>query len=145
VGVQMEARIRGEHVVVAAPGMRGHFELMERGAFHPAVAGMTSPYESERADGDRFLGYYVDNLAVRLAAGAEPERAERAFRMAIAAAPRVGRLRFNYGTFLLNHHGWQSAAAELRKAVRIDPAQVDAWTNLGVAQAHAGRPRDARR
>lgn len=87
----------------------------------------------------RFPAYYLDNLAVRVAAEGRADEAERLFRHAIEIGPKEGRVRLNAGTFLLERGRLEEAEAQLRAAVRLSPNDADAWTNLGVALARCGK------
>jgi len=91
-------------------------------------------------DAPRFIGYYLDNLAVRLAGDGREADAERLFRDNIKQEPYEGRLRLNYGTFLLDRGRLEEARRQLKLAVRDAPENPDAWTNLGVVQARLGKP-----
>jgi Tfp pilus assembly protein PilF len=91
-----------------------------------------------------FPAYYLDNLAVRLGDAGDGDRAQAMFEKAIKAAPRVSRIRFNYGTFLLGRDRVKPAERELRRAVRLDSRNSPAWANLGVALARLGEIADAR-
>jgi Tfp pilus assembly protein PilF len=143
VGVQLEAWVRADHVVVAAPGADGYFELLRNGAFHPW--GPTGSKGWTRVKASDYPGYYLDNLAVRLAEAKEPGRAEAAFRRAIDEEPRAARLRFNFGTLLLNQGRTAEATEQLQRAVSLDGKNADAWTNLGVAHSNVGDLVNARR
>jgi tetratricopeptide (TPR) repeat protein len=148
-GVKLEAWVHGEHVLVAVPRGDGYFELLEGGRLKPwPRTSAPSPSIDERGtrvSATDYLGYYLDNLAVRLASAGDARRAEHAFGQAIAATPKAARLRFNYGTFLLNGKRVKEAATQLRRAVRLDDRNADAWTNLGVAYAQSGSASQARR
>jgi len=61
-----------------------------------------------------FLAYYVDNLAVRFADAGDAKRAEMMFDKAVDLGPRVARIRFNYGTFLLGASRLELAKGQLR-------------------------------
>jgi tetratricopeptide (TPR) repeat protein len=143
VGVELEAWVRADHVVVAAPRADGYFELLHGGAFHPWGPNRSRGWT--RVKPSDYLGYYLDNLAVRLADAHDLERADATFHRAIDATPKAARLRFNYGTFLLNQKRLPEAAEQLRRAVRRDGRNVDAWTNLGVVNAQGGDPVEARK
>jgi tetratricopeptide (TPR) repeat protein len=143
VGIPLEAWVRADHVVVAAPRADGYFELLQNGAFHPW--GPSGHKGWTRVKPSDYLGYYLDNLAVRLADAHDLERADATFHRAIDATPKAARLRFNYGTFLLNQKRLPEAAEQLRRAVRRDGRNVDAWTNLGVVNAQGGDPVEARK
>lgn len=87
----------------------------------------------------KFIGYYLDNLAVRLAGDGRETDAERFFQKAIALGPRETRPRLNYGTFLLERDRVDEAVHQLKVAARHARNDADAWTNLGVAYARRGQ------
>jgi Tfp pilus assembly protein PilF len=66
------------------------------------------------------------------------------FRSAASVRPHLARLRFNFGTFLLDRGRYAEAIDQLKKAVHRDATNPDAWTNLGVAQVKAGDRAHAR-
>jgi tetratricopeptide (TPR) repeat protein len=150
VGVPMEAVVFSRHVVVRPPGDDAHvFELLD----HGAVLSMAQIRKRLGADGTRytavrsrsFLAYYLDNLAVRLAEAGDDARAVTMFKSGIEAGPRVARIRFNYGTYLLGAGQLEPARKQLRRAIRLEPANAPAWANLGVAVAKQGETAEARR
>lgn len=150
VGVQMEAVVFPRHVVVRAPGDDDHvFELLDRGA----MLSLTQLRKRLGADGKThvavqsraFLAYYLDNLAVRFAEAGDGGRAVAMFESAIEDGPRVARIRFNYGTYLLGQAQLEPAEKQLRRAVRLDSKNAAAWANLGVAVAKQGDTTEARR
>lgn len=146
--VPLEAWVHGDHVVVAAPHDTGFFELLQGGRRHEwplAAAKNERTAKGERVDATAFLGYYLDNLAVRLAEAGDAVRAEDAFHRAIASTPKAARLRFNYGTFLLNQKRTAEAITALHRSVELDAHNPDAWTNLGVALSQSGDNTKARR
>jgi len=90
-------------------------------------------------DAPTFIGYYLDNLAVRLAADGRDDEAERLFRQNVKREPYEARLHLNYGTFLLERGRLDEARKQLKLAVRDAPKSADGWTNLGVAHARLGK------
>jgi tetratricopeptide (TPR) repeat protein len=149
VDVPMEAIVFPRHVVVRAPGDKDHvFELLSRGSRLP-IAQLRKQLGPGGAHdtgvrANAFPAYYLDNLAVRLGDAGDGDRAQGMFEKAIDAAPRVSRIRFNYGTFLLGRDRVKLAERELRRAVRLDSRNSPAWANLGVALARLGEIADAR-
>ena len=150
VGVPMEAVVFPKHVVVRAPGDDAHvFELLDRGA----VLSMTQLRKRLGADGRGFvvvkprdfLSYYLDNLGVRFAEAADDTRATAMFESANEAGPRIARIRFNFGTYLLGKGQLELAEKQLRRAVRLESSNASAWANLGVAIAKQGDTAEARR
>jgi tetratricopeptide (TPR) repeat protein len=149
-GVPMEVVVFPRHVVVRAPGDDAHvFELLNQGA----TLSMAQLRKRLGADGasyavvrpGAFPAYYLDNLAVRLAEAGDGHRAEAMFETAIEAGPRVSRIRFNYGTYLLGKSQLEPAEKQLRRAVRLEPKNAPAWANLGVVVAKQGDTAEARR
>lgn len=150
IDVPMEAVVFPKHVVVRDPKRPDQvFELLQRGL------ALTMPQLRHRlgADGAHdtrvrsrdFPAYYLDNFAVRFAEAGDSARAERMFTQAIEAGPRVARIRFNYGTYLLEKNRLETAEAQLRRAVHLDAHNAPAWANLGVAVARLGDKAEARR
>lgn len=150
VNVPMEAVVFPRHVVVRAP--RNHdqvFELLTHGARIP-MGQLRKQLGAEGAHDTRvrskaFPAFYLDNFAVRFSDAGDGDRAEAMFEKAIEAAPRVSRIRFNYGTFLLGRNRVELAKGQLRRAVRLDSRNSPAWANLGVALARLGEASEARR
>ena len=150
VGVPMEAVVFPRHVVVRSPADPDHaLELLQRGS----ELTMAQTRKRLGADGARdtrvranaFPAYYMDNLAVRFAEAGNADRAETMFKRAIEDSPRMPRVRFNYGTFLLGKGRHTLAEKQLRRAVRLDSRNPPAWANLGVAVARLGDTAEARR
>jgi tetratricopeptide (TPR) repeat protein len=95
--------------------------------------------------GADFVPYYLDNLAARLAESGDTAAAESTFREAIHIAPKVARLRYNLGTFLVHRERYKEADHELARAIRLGWKDADAYVNRGVANWKLGKPNDARR
>jgi regulator of sirC expression with transglutaminase-like and TPR domain len=118
VGVPMEAVVFHRHVVVRAPGDSDHvFELLSRGA-RLSIAQLRTQLGAEGARDTRvrskaFPAFYLDNLAVRFGDTGDGDRAQAMFEKAIEAAPRVSRIRSNYGTFLLGRDTLKLAESQL--------------------------------
>jgi Tfp pilus assembly protein PilF len=93
---------------------------------------------AEHAGVDRFLAYYAGRLAV--AASAEP-----LFQVAVRKAGRSGRLRYDYGAWLLRQNRLEEARKQLGHATRLDPDHFEAWIDRGTVQAKLGRLKPARR
>lgn len=150
VSVPMEAVVFPRHVVVRARGDENHvFELLARGG----VLSVSQLRNRLGPDGKSyvavrprdFLPYYLDNLAVRLADAGDGDRAVAMFENAIAAGPRVSRIRFNYGTYLLEQGQLEAAEKQLRRAIRLESDSAAGWANLGVVVAKQGDTTEARR
>ncbi len=150
VDVPMEAVVFPHHVVVRAPGNNDQvFELLTHGATLSLAQlrrrlGADAPHDTHVSP-KAFPAYYLDSLAVRFADAGDENRAEMMFEKAIEAGPRVARIRFNYGTFLLGRNRTGPAKEQLRRSVRFDSGNASAWANLGVALARLGETTDARR
>jgi tetratricopeptide (TPR) repeat protein len=143
VDVPMEAVVFPSHVVVRAPGTDDHvFELLQRGARLSmtqlrAQLGAEGAHDT-RVRSEAFPAFYLDNFGVRFSEAGNGDRAEALFASAIEAAPRVSRIRFDYGTFLLGTKRFALAKEQLRRAVRLDSRNAPAWVNLGVSLARLG-------
>jgi len=150
VNVPLQAVVFPRHVVVRSPGDPDNaFELLQRGA-ELTMAQLRKRLGSDGAHDTRvranaFPAYYMDNLAVRFAEAGDADRAEAMFQRAIDDSPRMGRVRFNYGTFLLGKDRLEPAKEQLRRAVRLDSRNAPAWANLGVAVARLDDTAEARR
>jgi tetratricopeptide (TPR) repeat protein len=78
----------------------------------------------------------VDQLvasAEEARAAGEGERAERALRQALAAAPKDADALFELGSLLCERGEFSEGMALLRRATRLHPGFADAWYNLGHA------------
>jgi tetratricopeptide (TPR) repeat protein len=150
VKIPLEAVVFPRHVVVRAPGEPDQaFELLQRGSQLTMAQvrkrlGPDGKHET-RVRADDFPIYYLDNLAVRFAEAGDSDRAEGMFEKAIEAGPRIARIRFNYGTYLLGKERLGPAEKQLRRAVHLDSHNAPAWANLGVVIARRGVAADARR
>jgi tetratricopeptide (TPR) repeat protein len=150
VDVSMDAVVFPRHVVVRGRGNDDQvFELLSRGS-PSSMSQLRRRLGADDAHNTRvrpsaFLAYYVDNLVVRFADAGQTDRAESMFEKAIDAGPRVARIRFNYGTFLLGSDRLERAETQLRRAVRLDSRNAPARANLGVTLARLGETFDARR
>ncbi len=150
VGASMDAVVFPRHVVVRARGNDDQaFELLS----HGSSSSMSQLRRRLGADGahdtrvrpNAFLAYYVDNLAVRFAEAGAGDRAETMFEKAVKVGPRVARIRFNYGTFLMGANRLELAESQLRRAVQLESRNAPAWANLGVVLARLGETAEARR
>ncbi|MBZ5637413.1 MAG: tetratricopeptide repeat protein [Acidobacteriia bacterium] len=149
-GAPFEAIVLRDHVVLALRGSDDHvFEPLEGGRrlsqSDLAKHGPAPPGSPIRTDGHGFLPYYLDNLAVRLAEAGDAGRAEVEFREALSMGPRVGRVRFDFGTFLLQAARYEESVRSLEKAIRLGWDDAAAWVNRGVALWKLGKTRAARR
>jgi tetratricopeptide (TPR) repeat protein len=137
---QLEAVVFPSHVMLGVRHWGGSFYETLKGGQPgsppntPGGAGLP-PAHPVHVRGRDFLPYYLDNLAVRAATDRDDLRAERLFRAALADSHRNSRVHCNYGTFLLERGRIAEAVEELRRAVRDDSKNADAWANLGVAFA----------
>lgn len=80
-----------------------------------------------------------------LAGGRDLERAARAFREAIGAAPEWAAPWFNLGLVHKRRGEWAEALRCNREAARLDPDDEAAWWNLGIAATALGDWAEARR
>ena len=71
--------------------------------------------------------------------------AESTFREAIHIAPKVARLRYNLGTFLVQREQNRDGGRELSRAIDLSWKEADAYVNRGVARWKLGKVADARR
>jgi len=147
-GVRFKAIVLREHVLLgsaADPGLA--YEVLDQG--RPVRLselhrhGPMPPGGLVHVSGSDFLPYYLDNLAARLADAGDAAAAERLFREATRIAPRVARLRYNLGTFLVQHERYREGDRELTGAVRRGWIDADAYVNRGVARWKLGKLADA--
>jgi len=148
VGHPVEAVVFPHHVALALPGHSELFELLDEGkATTPAQmrARLGAEFgKSVRVPPKAYLPYYIENLAVRVAEDADNVRAEKLFELAVRVDSGNARVRFDFGTFLLNDSRLPEAIEQLSKSVQLDFRNPDAWANLGVAQVNSGDVRHAR-
>lgn len=146
---------------IGAVILTDHTLLTERGGaartFEPLEGGrVLRPNEIERyapfppggpahVDAEGFIPYYLDNLAARLAAAGRHDAAERAFTEALTRGPRVARVHYNYGTWLLQQERWTEAAQHLDRAIDLGWRDADALVNRGVARWRLGKKKAAER
>jgi hypothetical protein len=148
--IPFTAIVLREHVLLgsaADPGLA--YEVLDQGK--PVRLSELHRYGPMPPDGvdpvraADFIPYYLDNLAARLAEAGALEPAERTFREAIHLAPKVARLRYNLGTFLVHRERYKEADAELARAIHLGWKDADAHVNRGVARWKLGKLKDARR
>src|SRR5262249_29083790 len=148
VGREGEAVVYPHHVALALDGRSDLFEMLDGGkALTPAQMRTRLGAEfgkSVRVLAKAYLPYYTETLAVRVADEGDNARAEKLFELAVRADPGNARVRFDFGTFLLDSSRLPEAIEQLDKAVHLDFRNPDAWTNLGVAQVSRGDDRHAR-
>jgi tetratricopeptide (TPR) repeat protein len=140
---RLEAVVFGSHVLLAVRGDRTRYFDPKQGGREMTIGRTFATYglpfsRAEHADVDGFLAYYAGRLAV--ASSSEP-----LFRIAVRTAGRSGRLRYDYGAWLLRQNRLDEARKELGKATRLDPDHFDAWLDRGSVQAQLGRLRPAKR
>ena len=148
--VPFTAIVLREHVLlgsVADPGLA--YEVLDRGRsvrlseIHKY--GPLPPGGLVHVSAPDFLPYYLDNLAARFADAGDAAAAERWFREATRIAPKVARLRYNLGTFLVQHTRYREGDRELTRDIRRGWIDADAYVNRGVARWKLGKLADARR
>jgi tetratricopeptide (TPR) repeat protein len=149
-GAPLEAIVLRDHVVLAVRGSPDlFFEPLEGGRrlseSDLARHGPAPPGGPVRTDGNGFLPYYLDNLAVRLAETGDTGKAEAVFQEALSMAPEAGRIWFDFGTFLLQAGRYQESERALRRSIRLGWDDASAWVNHGVTLWKLGRTRAARR
>lgn len=81
------------------------------------------------------LGYALQNIG--------DEGAEAAYRKAVAVAPEFAPAYVNLGGLLLKQDNYEEARNLLQRAVALDPGDVDACNNLGLANRRLGRLSEA--
>jgi len=144
----LEAVVFRDHVVLAsATDPAVHYEVLDGGrVLEPQELAVYEPPPGGpvRVDAERYLPYYLDNLAARLAEAGRDDEADRFFIDALALAPDASRLNYNYGTFLLGRERDREALAYLDRAIELGWADADAWVNRGVALWHLDRGEEAR-
>ena len=144
------ATVLRDHVLLAASNSPSvYYETLLGGERQTSrdVANHASPPSGEpiRVDGRKYLAYYLDNLAARLVEEGREELAETFFNKALSRSPRAGRIRYNYGTFLLGEKRYDEALDELDQAIRLGWNDAFAFSNRGVARWKLGRMKNARR
>lgn len=149
-GDPFEAVIFRDHVLLASRAETGvYFEVLDGGRV--VEEGELRRYEPHppggplRVSGRDYLPYYLDNLAARLVESGDAAAADRTFRAAIVLNPKAPRIRYNYGTFLLDTGDASAALEQLDRAIHLGWKDADAFVNRGVAKWKLSRLRDARR
>ena len=147
-GKPFDAVVLRDHVVLGSTESPStYYEVLEGGrrlsdtdlSKHGGVA------TSIRVAGDEYVSYYLDNLAARLVEDGEAEKADAFFRRALQRSSRAGRIRYNYGTFLLQQGSYEQAAEQLNQAIRSGWKDALAYTNRGTARWKLGKLKAARR
>ena len=148
--VPFTAIVLREHVLLGSAAVSGlAYEVLDRGRpvrlseIHKY--GPLPPGGLVHVSAPDFLPYYLDNLAARFADAGDAAAAERLFREATRIAPKVARLRYNLGTFLVQHERYREGDRELSRAIRRGWIDADAYVNRGVARWKLGKLADARR
>lgn len=149
-GSPFDAVILREHVLLglrASPGR--YFEVLEQGreVTEPDLShhGPFPPGGPTRVGGREYVGYYLDNLAARLAEAADTNSADETFQAALQRVPRAARVHYNYGTFLLQHGRNEPSLYHLTRAIRLGWKDADAFVNRGAALWRLERIKAARR
>ena len=137
--VPFTAIVLREHVLLgSATDPAVAYEVLDRGR----VVGLSElhhygpmpPGGAVHVAGADFLPYYLDNLAARLAEAGDVAAAERTFRDAVSIAPKVARVRYNLGTFLVQRERYREAERELTRAIDRGWKDADAYVNRGVSR-----------
>ncbi len=136
-GEPFEAVVLKDHVVIGSvENTDEFFELLKQGERQSEAAVLIQaqqPGGPLRVGGSDYPPYYLDNLAARLAENGDVELAERLFKRALALAPGAARLRFNYGTFLVQEGENAAGEQQLSMAIDLGWIDADAFVNRGVA------------
>ena len=144
-----EAVILRDHVLLGSARQGGvYYEVLEGGRQVTDLelrSHAFPPGGPVRVDAEGYIPYYIDNLAARFAGTGSPRNAERLFSSALELAPDAARIRYNFGTFLLDEDRYEEALANLDRAIRLDWDNGGAWINRGVALLKLGQTREARR
>ena len=132
-----EAVVFRDHVVlVSARDPTLYYEVLERGRLLDDADlerfRRATPLEI-RVDAAGFLPFYLDNLAARLARAGDTERALAAWGKALSSAPDAGRIRYNYGSFLLERGENDAALTQFERAISTGWIDADTLTNRGAA------------
>jgi len=144
------ALILRDHVLLGSAASEGvYYELLDGGKRVPENRVVRHkphpPGGPVRVTGADYVPYYVDNLAARLAEAGEFEPAELAFRKALALGPKIARIHYNYGTFLLQRSRFKAAERYLSRAIRLGWNDADAFVNRATARWKLGQEKAARR
>jgi Tfp pilus assembly protein PilF len=91
-----------------------------------------------------FFPYYLDNLAALLADAGKVTDADTMFRKALVMNGGSERIRFSYGTYLLENGFHDHALHHLELAIEYGWDDADTWVNRGMALSRLGRLTDAR-
>ncbi|MFM7347484.1 MAG: tetratricopeptide repeat protein [Tagaea sp.] len=109
-----------------------------RGDLDAALAHYTKTLAADPADAMALV-----NRGVTFHMLGRAEEAAADYARAAELAPQVALIRANLAAALLDAHKPGSARDAARVAVELDPANVSAWNNLGVACGQLGLGRDA--
>jgi protein O-GlcNAc transferase len=114
-------------------------EARGRGDLDAALAAYGAALAADPADATALV-----NRGVTFHMLGRAEEAAADYARAAELAPRVALIRANLAAAWLDAHKPGSARDAARAAVELDPANVSAWNNLGVACGLLGLGRDAR-
>jgi tetratricopeptide (TPR) repeat protein len=142
------AIILRNHVLLASASTPGiYYETLDGGrriTEREFLSHRTAPELTLRVGGREYVPYYLDNLAARVASKGQLDRAEGAFDQALEIAPDAGRIRYNYGTFLVRSGRYREGLRQLTEAVRVGWNDPDVFVNRGFAYWKLGRVKPAR-
>jgi predicted O-linked N-acetylglucosamine transferase (SPINDLY family) len=113
-------------------------EARARGHFDAALAADGKALDADPADAMTLV-----NRGVTFHMMGRAEEAAADYARAAESAPDVALIRANLAAALLDAHKPGSAREAAMKAVELDPANVSAWNNLGVACGQLGLTRDS--
>jgi tetratricopeptide (TPR) repeat protein len=85
------------------------------------------------------------NLISLYARAGEPEKAEQAYRAAVAINANLPQAHYDYGVFLVSRGHYPEAEAAFRKALDSSPHYAEAHSNLGAMFERRGKIEDATR
>ncbi|MBO6559994.1 MAG: tetratricopeptide repeat protein [Nisaea sp.] len=102
-----------------------------------------NPYNREPESEE--AGFFRELLQASLEAHRKNQfdRAESGYREILSRYPDHAATRDLYGTLLYQTNRLEAAAANLERAVGLDPGQAPAWNHLGAVRLAQGRPSDA--
>jgi tetratricopeptide (TPR) repeat protein len=146
-----DAVVLRDHVVLARHGSRNEFfetldegrrlDMAELSRHRDLPAGHLVVVEP-----DEYVAYYLDNLAARLQAeGGRSDQVASMFVQALEIAPAAARIRYNYGTFLLQQDRFDESEKMLSRAIGLGWKDAAAYVNRGAARWRLGRVKAARR
>src|SRR5262245_13722516 len=80
-----------------------------------------------------FFDIYYYHMGGKYLKRGEHEKAERAYRKAMQGLSDFSGLWFNLGLVYKQQHKWQQSLDCNQRVVQLDPKELGAWWNLGIA------------